>query len=585
MGPSPRPAFTRTRDRFGASVPFLVFLVAFTAYSAFLQFQLSYALARLFLVRAFFQVTIAALVIASVRNLVGVRTLGTFGPAIIALAFLATGLPLGLALLGLILGVVMLVRRLLREERIHEAHRVAILVTIVSVTISSIAVLGLEFQQHELFFTVLFPVLISAWIGERYVEQVTRVGWEEPSRALVWTFAAIILSFLVVIQDPIVDFVMLNPLTWPVLILINWFLGTRVRFRLSERFRFLGVRRWSLADVPLQGNFQNDVLTMLVRNRDYVGKYNPADLLARLGKDEAKALLLSQGVPVARTYMVLRERRDLEQFRTWLQAHDKFALKPGSGYGGEGILLVKASKQGPFDTNMGPLSSSQVEAHAAGIIEGEFSGGQPDSAVLEELLVQHEILKSFVPIGLSDIRVISFLGYPIMAMIRIPTKASGGKANIHLGAVAAGIRISTGIIIHSIWRGQPQAYHPDTGQVILGSQLPFWEETLQVAAEAQRLTGLGFAGVDVVIDANHGPVVMEVNRRPGLEIQNANASGLLRRLKIIEALPRKDLLVEERLETVKKLDGESWGLSSRNEQELRGAEPFSLDESRPLGVS
>ncbi len=585
MGPSPRLALRKIPGRFSASIPFLVFLLAFTAYSAFLQFQLSYALARLFLVRAFFQVTIAALVIASVRNLVGVRTLGTFGPAIIALAFLATGLPLGLALLGLILGVVMLVRRLLREERIHEAHRVAILVTIVSVTISSIAVLGLEFQQHELFFTVLFPVLISAWIAERYVEQVTRVGWEEPSRALVWTFAAIILSFLVVIQDPIVDLVMLNPLTWPLLILINWFLGTRVRFRLSERFRFLGVRRWSLADVPLQGNFQNDVLTMLVRNRDYVGEYNPADLLARLGKDEAKALLLSQGVPVARTYMVLRERHDLEQFRTWLQTHDTFALKPGSGYGGEGILLVKASKQGLFDTNIGPLSSSQVEAHAAGIIEGEFSGGQPDSAVLEELLVQHEILKSFVPIGLSDIRVISFLGYPIMAMIRIPTKASGGKANIHLGAVAAGIRISTGTLIHSIWKGQPQAYHPDTGQIILGKRLPFWEETLQVAAEAQRLTGLGFAGVDVVIDANHGPVVMEVNRRPGLEIQNANASGLLRRLKIIEDLPRKDLPVEERLETVKKLDDESWGLSSGKEQDSRNVEPFSLDESTPLGVS
>ncbi len=585
MGPSPTLVLRRIPRRFGASVPFLVFLLAFTAYSAFLQFQLSYALARLFLVRAFFQVTIAALVIASVRNLVGVRTLGTFGPAIIALAFLATGLPLGLGLLGLILGVVMLVRRLLREERIHEAHRVAILVTIVSVTISSIAVLGLEFQQHELFFTVLFPVLISAWIAERYVEQVTRVGWEEPSRALFWTFAAIIFSFLVVIQDPVVDFVMLNPLTWPLLIMINWFLGTRVRFRLSERFRFLGVRRWSLADVPLQGNFQNDVLTMLVRNRDYVGKYNPADLLARLGKDEAKALLLSQGVPVARTYMVLRERRDLEQFRIWLQSHDKFALKPGSGYGGEGILLVKASKQGLFDTNVGPLSSSQVEAHAAGIVEGEFSGGQPDSAVLEELLVQHEILKGFVPIGLSDIRVISFLGYPIMAMIRIPTKASGGKANIHLGAVAAGIRISTGTLIHSIWKGQPQAYHPDTGQLILGKNLPFWEETLQVAAEAQRLTGLGFAGVDVVIDANHGPVVMEVNRRPGLEIQNANASGLLRRLKIVEALPRKDLPVEERLETVKKLDDESWGLNSRKEQDSRNIEPFSLDERTPLGVS
>ncbi len=542
---------------------FIIFLAALVVYAAFLQFEFADLLARLFLVRVFFQVAISALVIAFVRNFVGVRTLGMFGPAIIALAFLATGLPLGLALLGLILGVVMLTRGVLVRERVQAAHRVAILVTVVSVTISSIAVLGLEFQQHELFFSVLFPVLISAWIGERYIEQVTRVGWEGPSKALAWTIAAIILSFLVITQDPVIDFVMLNPLTWPLLVGLNWFSGTHVRFRLSERFRFLGIRRWTLADVAIQGKFQDDVLTMTVRNRDYVSKYNPADLMARLGKEESKALLASQGVPVSRTYLLLRERRDLAQLTTWLQTNNRFALKPGAGYGGEGILLVRGVENGIFQTNKGPMNTSQIEAHAATIIDGEFHGGQPDIAVVEELLVQHEALKGLVPAGLADVRVISFLGYPIMAMLRLPTKASGGRANLHMGAIGAGVKLSTGRIIHSVWKGLPQAYHPDTGQVILDTQLPFWNETLEISGEAQRLTGLGLAGVDVVIDAEKGPLVMEVNRRPGLEIQMANAAGLLRRLKNIEALPAGDLSVEERLEIVKRTDEENWGLGSQ----------------------
>ncbi len=582
MGLSATGSLSTIRARIREHGYFLVFLASLVVYVSFLQIELASVLARLFLVRVFFQVSIAALVIAFVRNLVGVRTLGMFGPAIIALAFLATGLPLGLALLGLILGVVVLTRGVLIREKVQAAHRVAILVTVVSVTISSIAILGLEFQQHELFFSVLFPVLISAWIGERYVEQVTRVGWEGPSKALGWTVAAIILSFLVITQDAVVDFVMLNPLTWALLVLLNWFSGTRVRFRLSERFRFLGVRRWSLADVPIQGNFQNDVLTIIMRNRNYVDNYNPPDLMARLGKEEAKALLVAQGIPVSRTYLLLRERRDIDRLAMWLQTNHKFALKPGSGYGGEGILLAKGFENGLFQTNRGLMNASQIVAHASAIIDGEFHEGQSDSAVVEELLVQHKALKLLVPLGLADVRVISFLGYPTMAMLRLPTKASGGRANLHMGAIGAGVKLSTGTIIHSVWKGLPQAYHPDTGEIILGKQLPYWEETLEIAADAQRLTGLGFAGVDVVVDADKGPIVMEVNRRPGLEIQMANASGLLRRLRMIEALQVRDLPVEERLQIAKRMDGENWGLGPLQTQpSWTGEIPGPLESGSP----
>src|SRR3989441_10952168 len=160
----PRPSSLRARS-VRRHLPFVAFLAAFTVYCAYLQFSLTDVLNRLYLVRIFFQVAIAALVIASIRNLVGVRTLGMFASVIIALAFLATGLVLGLAVFGFILGVVLVARGALVRERVQEAHRVAILVTIVSVTISSIAIVGLEAGQHHLFFAVLFPGLISAWMA------------------------------------------------------------------------------------------------------------------------------------------------------------------------------------------------------------------------------------------------------------------------------------------------------------------------------------------------------------------------------------------------------------------------------------
>jgi alpha-L-glutamate ligase-like protein len=222
------------------------------------------------------------------------------------------------------------------------------------------------------------------------------------------------------------------------------------------------------------------------------------------------------------------------------------------------------------------MSASQIETLAFSILEGQFHGGQKDTAVVEELLMQHESLRDIVPLGLADIRVISFLGYPVMAMMRIPTIASGGKANIHLGAVAAGVRISTGLIFHSVWAALPSPEHPDTEAPLLGRRIPLWDEILEVAAEAQQLAGIGYAGVDIALDSKRGPVVMEVNRRPGLEIQNANAAGLLRRLRMIEQLPRHELPVEERLKIVQKLDSENWGIQTGKSSTTLGPSEESL---------
>lgn len=552
-------------------------MTGFLAYCLFFQFEMGPALQRLFLTRIFFQVAIAAIVIAAMRNVLGVRTLGLFAPAIVALAFLATGLPLGMGLLTLTLSAVLLTRASIIREKVQEAHRVAILVTIVSITIASIAVVGLEFNQPELFFAVLFPVLIIGWIGERYVERVDRVGWEDPTKELLWTIGAIILSFFIIIQDPLVNLIMFNPIFWFLLVLLNWLLGTQVRFRLSERFRFSGVRRYLLNNTPVEGNFSGDVLTMTVRNREYVAKYNPPDVMAFLTKDNAKALLLPQGVPVATTYMILAQSSDVEKFKLWLEDYDTFALKPSSGYGGEGIMLVKGKNGELYDTNFGLMTKSQIITHAFSIIEGQFNGGQEDTAVVEELLVQDQRLQPIVPIGLADIRVISFLGYPVMAMVRIPTNMSGGKANIHMGAVAAGVRISAGNIVHSVWTGLPSPEHPDTGARLLGQQIPMWNEILEVAAEAQRLTGIGYAGVDIALDKKKGPIVMEVNRRPGLEIQNANAAGLLRRLRLIENLPRRELPAEERVKMVQELDRENWGITDKGPSMLT-TQPSQLGE-------
>ncbi len=57
---------------------------------------------------------------------------------------------------------------------------------------------------------------------------------------------------------------------------------------------------------------------------------------------------------------------------------------------------------------------------------------------------------------------------------------------------------------------------------------------LALSSRCYELTGLVYQGVDIVLDKDKGPMILELNARPGLNIQLANQSGLLHRLKLIE---------------------------------------------------
>jgi alpha-L-glutamate ligase-like protein len=138
--------------------------------------------------------------------------------------------------------------------------------------------------------------------------------------------------------------------------------------------------------------------------------------------------------------------------------------------------------------------------------------------------------------GVPDIRVIVYRGYPAMAMVRLPTRASDGKANLHQGAVGAGVDIALGVTLTGVLQNEVVEEHPDTGSLIAGLQIPQWDFILESAARGYEVTGLGYLGVDMVIDADRGPLMLEMNARPGLNIQIANGIGMNTRIKRIEEI-------------------------------------------------
>ena len=181
------------------------------------------------------------------------------------------------------------------------------------------------------------------------------------------------------------------------------------------------------------------------------------------------------------------------------------------------------------------MSSQDLSYHLSCLLSGAYSlGGHQDYAIIERRVIVDPVFASVSHEGVPDIRIITLLGYPAMAMVRLPTRLSGGKANLHQGAIGAGINLATGKTLGGVFHNDAIDHHPDTLNPIENIQIPYWDKILEIAASCYELTGLGYLGVDIVIDQTQGPLMLELNARPGLNIQIANREGALTRYRTIE---------------------------------------------------
>jgi len=302
--------------------------------------------------------------------------------------------------------------------------------------------------------------------------------------------------------------------------------------------------RW-LRDLERMG-----ILGINRRNADFTLRWNKRSLYPRVDdKLLSKRLCVEADIPVPRLLAVARRHFEIKQLPSQLANAADFVLKPARGAMGNGILVI-LGREGDRLLRPGgrTIEMGDVLYHAASIISGLYAlGGHDDVAMVEERLKVHPVLREVATEGVPDIRVIVFRGIPVMAMTRLPTRRSDGRANLHQGAVGVGINIATGLTTHAILKNTPVRRHPDTKRPLLDLELPDFATTLEIAVRATDVTGLGYVGADVVVDATRGPVVLELNARPGLAVQLANRAGLEPRLLAVEQSWKPDMPVVERL--------------------------------------
>jgi alpha-L-glutamate ligase-like protein len=285
------------------------------------------------------------------------------------------------------------------------------------------------------------------------------------------------------------------------------------------------------------------ILGMNARNLIYIRPNNlkPAVRLAddKLGH---KKLLSKNGFPVPNVYGEF-ERPDQVQEFDWENLPNSFVIKPAMGFGGDGIVVVHAkTDEGWVRTDGSIIDIDQMKIHSLDILEGSYSmHSTPDTAFIEQKVITHPVFRKYTYKGTPDIRIIVFNEVPVMAMLRVPTEESDGRANLHAGALGIGVEIASGITTHAIYHGREVSRLPANQKVKLhGIKIPYWDDMLKMSSEIQKLTNIGYLGLDFVLDKEEGPMILEINARPGLSIQNANLAPLRDRLRRVKGLKIKN---------------------------------------------
>ena len=461
---------------------------------------------------------LCTLLITFLRNLVGVKTFGIFMPMLIAAAAVFTGFIKGIIAFIVILAVSFIADVLLQRLHLLKIPRLAAIITLnTAFFIWGLSLLGTS-SQIEFGMLSLFPVVIISFIAERIHQLSSDRQWRQLVLIALGTLVTIWLCYLILNSFFLQGLFSSFPEFYLLVLAGQIYVGKWTGLRLSELYRF--------KDILIDKRFP--VMGINSRNNELINRLNPPRLLALAAdKLKSKSILLRHGVKVPHTLLAISRLSQLNQLDKSLNKITSFALKPNQGSQGNGIVIITGKNGADFISAKGRLiSMDKLKQHCAEIIAGNYSQiDDDDTAYFEPLIKQPPLLQEIAPYGLSDIRVILFHNRVVSAMLRVPTKASDGKANLHQGAIGISIDIKSGVTQSARLAGEAKTHHPDSNMPLIGVELPDWRHILEMSRSCQRAIPLGYMGVDICLDRDQGPLVLEVNGRPGIEIQNIQQQG------------------------------------------------------------
>ena len=272
------------------------------------------------------------------------------------------------------------------------------------------------------------------------------------------------------------------------------------------------------------------------RNLNYIKEYNTkfARKLAD-SKLKTKEFLSANSIAIPETIQILDKHEELSN-SIFEKLEPPFVVKPNGGFWGKGILVfTKISSTWSYITNDNQsFSEKELLSHFSDILDWFYSlSWNRDKVMIEKKIELDEEIELLWTFGLPDIRIITFNMVPVMAMLRVPTKQSKWKANLHAGACWVWIDIGTWKLTFITSGGKMIKSIPGIWDV-RWLKLPKWDIALALAVKVQQVTKIWYVGCDIVLDKRDWPLILEINIRPGLEVQVANMAPLKDRLEKVE---------------------------------------------------
>lgn len=186
---------------------------------------------------------LGALVVVILRNLVGIRTSGTFMPVLIALTFLQTSLLVGLMLFVIVVGVGLIMRSYLSSLNLLLVPRIASVLVFVIILYAAIGVLSTKMGWQGGLKVTYFPMIILSWTIERMSVLWDEAGGRDVMIECAGSLLTASLAYLLMSNTFVSDTVFLYPELLLVLLGVIIAIGSYSGFRLSDLRRFAPLER------------------------------------------------------------------------------------------------------------------------------------------------------------------------------------------------------------------------------------------------------------------------------------------------------------------------------------------------------
>ena len=177
--------------------------------------------------------------IAAARHLIGLTGFGIFVPAMLSVAFVATGIKVGIIMFAVVFFGASLARKATERLKLQYLPRMALMMWLVSAAVLAVLLGAVNINLGSLSAVSIFPILILMLLSENFIEVQTGKSRHEAVQVMIQTLVMAIIGAVILKTNWVQKLVLLNPeISLLVMALLDIYVGRYTGLRALEMWKF-----------------------------------------------------------------------------------------------------------------------------------------------------------------------------------------------------------------------------------------------------------------------------------------------------------------------------------------------------------